>query len=268
MSRVPIAAETSLVTVGTTEIPYAVLRSKRRKRTIEIRVDAVRGVLVAVPQRTPAADVADLVRRRAGWILRRVNQIALRPEPKRLVSGECLPYLGGELRLLVEPNGVKAVSVHLEPNLPAESLRPFGSLRMNGFSGAFLKVLVPGDLAGEERRSAVAAALQRWYRARAAEYLHGSVVLWSRTAGYEPREVLVRDQRRIWGSCSANGTLRFNWRLVQLDLGLLEYVVVHELCHLGVRNHSKAFWTEVQRVLHDYGERRSRLRRAGARVVL
>lgn len=116
--------------------------------------------------------------------------------------------------------------------------------------------------------SVVAVSLQRWFQERAAGVLAGSIALWSPAVGQEPRAVLVRNQRRLWGSCSADGTLRFNWRLVQLEPSLLDYVVVHELSHLNVRNHSAVFWSEVGRVQPDYPALRRRLRKAGALVVL
>lgn len=244
----PISAEAGSITVEAAEIAYTVVRSKRRKRTIEIRVDPQRGVLVAVPRRTPAAEVAELVRRRAGWILRRASELAHRPEPKQLLSGESLPYLGGQVSLLVEPGEAKHVSVN--------------------FDGPGITVFVPGNLDGDERRLAVAAGLERWYRGRAAEDLGARVALWWPVVGSEPRDVLVCDQRRRWGSCSADGMLRFNWRLVQLDPVLIDYVVVHELAHLRVRDHSARFWAEVGRVQPDFALRRQRLRRASGMVVL
>ena len=72
--------------------------------------------------------------------------------------------------------------------------------------------------------------------------------------------VLVRNQKRIWGSCARDGTLRFNWRLVLLEQSLIDYVVVHELVHLRVRNHQREFWSAVEAVLPDFRERRKRLR--------
>ena len=131
-----------------------------------------------------------------------------------------------------------------------------------------LVLSVPAGLEGEARWSAVATGLERWYRAQAAEALAESVRFWSPAVGREPSRIIVRDQKRLWGSCAADGTLRFNWRLVQLAPSLIDYVVVHELSHLRVRNHSSRFWTEVARVQPDHAERRKALRRAGTRVVL
>jgi predicted metal-dependent hydrolase len=89
----------------------------------------------------------------------------------------------------------------------------------------------------------------------------GSAVLrWAERMGCAPGPVLVRDQKRIWGSCARDGTIRLNWRLVLLPADLIDYVVVHELTHLTVRNHQPEFWAAVATVLPDYKQRRSRLR--------
>ena len=84
----------------------------------------------------------------------------------------------------------------------------------------------------------------------------------------EMPRVLVRDQRSRWGSCSSDGTLRFSWRLAMLEPELIESVVVHELAHLDVMNHSKAFWDVVLKAMPDARERRKRLGEAGLRLPL
>jgi predicted metal-dependent hydrolase len=73
----------------------------------------------------------------------------------------------------------------------------------------------------------------------------------------------MRDQKRRWGSCSPDGTIRLNWRLVLLESALAEYVVVHELAHLRHRHHQESFWQEVARLVPDHVSRRRQLRDAG-----
>jgi predicted metal-dependent hydrolase len=95
-----------------------------------------------------------------------------------------------------------------------------------------------------------------------------SVARWAPVVGKRPSRVLVRNQKRQWGSCAPDGTLRLNWRLVLLDPELLDYVVVHELAHLRVRNHSPKFWSAVAEVLPDFKDRRKRLRESGFALAL
>ena len=75
--------------------------------------------------------------------------------------------------------------------------------------------------------------------------------------------IRIGDQRSLWGSCSSAGTLSFNWRLVLAPRGVLEYVVVHELCHLRVPGHSPAFWRLVARARPTYADERAWLREHG-----
>ena len=86
-------------------------------------------------------------------------------------------------------------------------------------------------------------------------------------AGKGPR-VLIRDQRRRWGSCARDGTLRFSWRAMMLEPALIDYVVVHELAHLTHQNHSADFWDLVRSAMPDADDRRRRLREAGRSLPL
>jgi predicted metal-dependent hydrolase len=119
-----------------------------------------------------------------------------------------------------------------------------------------------------EHNAAVRAAFGRWYRARAAEDLAARVPSWSKAVGEQPTRVLVRDQTRRWGSCSADRTLRFNWRLAMAEPALIDYVVVHELVHLRHPNHGPGFWSAVHEVLPETPALRAKLRHIGPSLVL
>jgi predicted metal-dependent hydrolase len=83
----------------------------------------------------------------------------------------------------------------------------------------------------------------------------------------EPRRVEIRDQRTRWGSCSSRGTLSFNWRLVLAPFEVLDYVVVHELCHLRVADHSQRFWELVESRRPWWREQRDWLREHGPELL-
>src|SRR3990170_282249 len=97
-------------------------------------------------------------------------------------------------------------------------------------------------------------------------HLWQRVECWTKVVELSPTRILIRDQRKRWGSCSADGTLRFNWRLILAPPTLIDYVVVHELLHLRVKNHSRAFWTEMARFMPDYQTRRLALKQIGLRL--
>jgi predicted metal-dependent hydrolase len=109
--------------------------------------------------------------------------------------------------------------------------------------------------------------LERWYREQA-RALTGSVAV--REAGrlrVTYRSLAIRDQRSRWGSCSATGTLSFNWRLVLAPADVLAYVVVHELCHRLRPDHSRAFWELVGDARPSFRRERAWLRRHGAELL-
>jgi predicted metal-dependent hydrolase len=85
--------------------------------------------------------------------------------------------------------------------------------------------------------------------------------------GVRYARIRIADQRTRWGSCSQSGTLSFNWRLVLAPPGVLEYVAVHELCHLRVTDHSRRFWALVERVRPGYREERRWLREHGHELL-
>ena len=98
---------------------------------------------------------------------------------------------------------------------------------------------------------------------RAKEYIPGRVRYYAGIIGVSYGRITIRKQKTLWGSCSAKGNLNFNCLLMMTPEDVIDYVVVHELCHRKQMNHSKAFWNEVGRVLPDYNERRKKLKAEG-----
>jgi hypothetical protein len=82
----------------------------------------------------------------------------------------------------------------------------------------------------------------------------------------EKPSLIVREQRKRWGSCDSKGVLRINWRIVQAPIPCIEYVLVHELAHLHHRNHDREFWRAVSRWLPGYEDERDRLRKLGPQL--
>lgn len=111
-------------------------------------------------------------------------------------------------------------------------------------------------------------ALEGRYRQAAREYFAARVAHYEPIIGVTHGSIAIRDQKTRWGSCSAKGNLNFNWRLMLAPPRILDYVVVHELCHRKEMNHSKAFWNAVETVLPDYRECRKWLKENGKTLVL
>ena len=112
------------------------------------------------------------------------------------------------------------------------------------------------------------AALTQRYIAAAREYFPKRAAHFQQFTGGTYSRITIRDQKTRWGSCSARGTLSFNWRLMLAPPAILDYVVVHELCHLTHMNHSPAFWQAVEAVCPDYRDSRRCLKAHGQDLVL
>ena len=228
------------VRVGDTTIEYEVRRSQRRKKTVQIRIDRS-GVKVAAPNRILKSELQAIVRKRASWILKQISDTSA--APMRFVTGETLPFVGRDVPIVIQSADVGSAEVHLD-------LWNF-------------QITTPNALDEEERSESIRGAVIGWYTARAAETLASSVDRWWPRLGLGDRsKILIRDQRHRWASCSYDGTLRFNWRVMTLEPSLVEYIVVHELAHLTHLNHSKDFWALVYDVMPEAPERRRRLRKA------
>ena len=224
---------------GDTTIDYEVRRSKRRKKTVEVKVSR-EGVRVYAPWAVHDGDLRRFVRERAVWILDHLAKLD-EIEPIRFVTGETLPYEGRDIRMVFKTSDVPSPEVH--------------------FDRRCFRVAEPPGLAGERRIDLIGRALVGWYYARAAERIPATVDRWWPLLGHGPKSrILIRNQRKRWGSCGVDGTLRFNWRVMMLDPDLIDYVVVHELAHLKVRNHSADFWNVVREAIPDAQQRRKRLK--------
>ena len=204
--------------------------------------------MVAAPLKTRNADIEAIVRKRAGWILRKLHEEDSRPQPRQLVSGESLHYLGRAVPISVQTTDGLTPSVKLED--------------------CTFRIECPEYLEGEERRTALREALMNWYWGRADETIRQSVERWQSRVGRKPVRISLGNQKSLWGSCSSKGSLRFNWRIVMAPPALIDYVVVHELCHLVVANHSDRFWEQVARLMPDYSQRRLKLRKLGPLLTL
>ena len=241
-------AELGRVRFGDATIEYEVHRSQRRRKTVQITMDGGR-VVVAAPADTPTSKLEAIVHKRAPWILRQTPDLLPVVPRKRFVSGETLPYLGRNIRLVVDTADVQAPEVR--------------------FDHWSFRIAVPIGLEEAKRCDEVRKVVVQWYRKRAGQRLPRAVEMWRKRIGLsESPDFLIRDQRQRWGSCAPDGTLRFNWRVVMLGPALIEYVVVHELAHLKVSSHSTKYWALVSNLLPDAQQRRQRLREAGKLLPL
>jgi predicted metal-dependent hydrolase len=232
------------VVLGEAQRQISLVRSPRRHRSISISVRAGT-ITVRAPMRTSQQSVLRAVAAHEAWILRRLATPEPAATPMLIRDGARLPYLGTELEVrLVIGSGARTRVAR---------------------EGDRLTITAPASRIGDQQ--ALQTEAVRWYRAEAMRVLGEAVVRVGRESR-QPKAVLIRDQKRRWGSCSSDGTIRFNWRLVMLEPALVEYVVAHELAHLSHQHHQPPFWAEVARLIPDHKDRGRRLQLAGRTLRL
>jgi predicted metal-dependent hydrolase len=199
-------------------------------------------VSIAVPMALSDTRIKQILVDKNRWIKEKLylHSQAMPISDKEFVSGEAFPYLGRNYRLKVV-NG---------PFQPAKLIQ------------GRLVVTLPKDAgtAGMVRN-----ALVRWYRAQAEQRFTEKVARYGRIVGVTPTAVGVKTFKSRWGSCNVRGEILFHWKVIMAPHRIVDYVVVHELCHLKHHDHSPAFWKSVARVVPDYLECKEWLKTVGAR---
>jgi predicted metal-dependent hydrolase len=230
-------------------VPYQIRRSRRARR-VRIVV-APGGIEVVAPHGVPASEIAVLLAAHEAWIRRKTaalrQALAAHPGPARLAGGGTILVRGAPRDLVVD------VGDHPRARLEA---------------GDPVRVLLPARLALEARERLVGDLLERWLRRAALEDAQAQASRHGARHGLVPSAIRIKAQRRLWGSCTAAGVINLNWRLILAPPEVLEYVVVHELCHLRERHHQPPFWRLVAEVLPDYGRWRRWLKENGHLLCL
>jgi len=230
------------ILIGNKQINYEIIRANRKK-TVAIYVGPAI-VTVRAPKRLSGEKIHSLIRKKARWIIDRQEHIKRERElhpTKEFISGESFPYLGKTYRLkvMLTENGADN-SCHLK----------------NGR----LQVEIGKHLKGNETKDAVRDALIAWYKERVKSKIIERLPRLTGQLGRWPASIQIKDQKSRWGSCSRTGVVRFNWKIITAPVSVMDYLIVHELCHLIHQNHSAAYWKEVETVLPDYKKMRDWLR--------
>lgn len=228
---------------GSTRIDYSVLYRDRKHLLISVHPD--RSVVVRAPYHLPDEEIQATVQRRAPWIVEQLD-FFLSFEPrytlKQYVPGESHRYLGRQYRL-------RWVQLDLEDQRASERCR---------LRGGFFEIEC-------RERGQLEPLLKAWLESRAQVMLAAFAKTWvdffTEVHGVHPVSLKVRALRGRWGSCSRSGKITLNPRLIHHARAEIEYVIVHELCHLVVPHHGRKFMDLLRRTLPDYEIRKERLER-------
>ncbi|MDD1613944.1 MAG: M48 family metallopeptidase [Methylococcaceae bacterium] len=221
-----------------------IIRSSKRK-TSAIKIQKGR-VFVMVPERLSMAVIEFLVTEKTRWIKQKLaiqNEI-IAIKPKEFVSGEAFSYLGRNHPLKIESGLYPAIKLHQD------------------------ELVVSVRDKSADNAKAIKQLLIKWFKQQAESSLRDKTESYSRIIGVNPSSVTIKSFKSRWGSCSVTGGIQYNWKIIIAPDRVVNYVVIHELCHILHHNHSPAFWKAVERYCHDYRDCGAWLKINGARLEI
>lgn len=224
------------------DINYHLLPGTGRKTT-DIVIERDGQVVVRPPAKLSHEQVDELVTSKRFWIYRNLAEwrdLNATAVVREWVNGEAFLYLGRSYRL---------------------SLQTDQEFDLKLKDGRFC---LSRDLIDEFGVQAAKKAFETFYTSKAKKRISDRVAYFAPKVGVKPKHVAIGDMAYRWASCSRNGRLNFNWKCMMAPPKVIDYIVVHELCHMHVPNHADVFWNEVDKVLPDFQERKAWLKRHGA----
>ncbi|AEF98923.1 M48 family metallopeptidase [Methylomonas methanica] len=231
-------------------INYQIRRSGRAQKTrIVVSADKIE---VVAPLKISEQRIHAFVAAQHAWIrdaLKRVRHSARNQPslaPAAYISGAMVPFQGRQIPLTVKPTTAKRIRVQ--------------------FTGEHFLVYFPEAIA-DGRSEHIRAALESWMKLHTRHLAEQWIKKHSSTHGLTPRSLRIKTQKSRWGSCGPHNDINLNWLLILAPPVIMEYVVVHELCHIRHKNHSRDFWQLVAAHQPDYLQHRQWLKQHGASLM-
>ena len=243
-------------------VAYEFKRGKRRTIGFTVGPD---GLVVSAPKWVPLYEVDKAVQEKAAWIVKKLFEVRQRHD--RLESariewrdGTTVPFLGEQVIVVLDPrHAFGGVGAELKGGVAGAVLNTeadAANLTLAGVPRLTLHVALPHHATPEQIRDAV----QAWLMRQARRIFTKRLDHFAPTLSVQWRKLSLSSAGTRWGSASADGSIRLNWRLVHFRQTVIDYVVVHELSHLRVMDHSPRFWDTVRSVVPDYAALRGQLK--------
>lgn len=217
-----------IVVAGSRRLEYTLIQTSRSSVLFQALPEGA--IRVYAPKGMRLRDIDQMVRERAEALIRMGRDV-----DRKLVERRQNHPVGEGAAIMIE--GVPHV------------IRLFKGTRMKGtVEDGALHLTLPRPEDDTSVRAAIRTALSE----RALIRIRERLAFFAPRVGRTPGRITIREQKTRWGSCSAKGNLNFNWKLIMTPPQVLDYVVVHELCHLWAFDHSPRFWALVERQIPDY----------------
>ncbi len=242
--------------LGDSIVAYEFQRGKRRTIGFSVGSD---GLSVRAPRWVSMAEVDKALQEKSAWILKKLDESRLRQhkmESSRIAwkDGTLVPFLGEQVIVVIDPRHAYASSADGSAQLQSDDQA--ATLALPGVPRLTLHIGLPHDASPERIRDAVQAWLMRQakriFEERLNHFAPQLKVHWTKMS--------LSNAGTRWGSATSDGRIRLNWRLIHLRMAVIDYVVVHELSHLRVMDHSPRFWNTVESIMPDYAALRGQLK--------
>jgi predicted metal-dependent hydrolase len=230
---------------GTTTITFDLIYKKRK--TLEIGIEPPDKIYVVAPIDTPEDIVLEKVKSRANWIIKKLfsfRDMEYRHINREFVNGESFMYLGRNYSLqIIKNEEVKSPEIKI-------------------YRGKFYATTPTTD------EEIIKKAMEKWYREKTLIKVETKVKYYEPLLNKKPNGIRAKEQKKRWASCTSKNELYFNWRCIMAPSPILDYIVLHEMCHMFYKNHSREFWNLVGTVMPDYPSRKEWLKNYGVRMDL
>jgi predicted metal-dependent hydrolase len=227
---------------------------RRSPRATQTRITVTPGkVVVVAPVKVSEHKIHQFVQSKQQWIIQALAKIEAKTgQHKKLAPavyshGAEIPYQGTTYQLAIRPTKLKRIKIE--------------------FCREFI-AHVPEVLMVKDHGVEIKEALIRWLKKESKYQVEQLVNQHAQRKQLIPRTIKIKTQKSRWGSCGINNDININWLLIVAPPEVLEYVVVHELCHIKIRNHSANFWALVAEHLPDYQSRRRWLKTHGGSLMM
>ena len=230
---------THIAPLGHASVAYLLVRSRRSSIGLEV---GAQGLTVRAPARATLGNIESVLQDKARWVLSKLGERQQRVDQTPQIEwqqGGTLPYLGGQLQLQLHPHA------------------PRGGELLAIAAGRWVLHL---PLAPDSSAAVVRAVVNAWWLRHARELFTQRLEHFAAPMGVQWRSLRLSNARTRWGSAKTDGSIMLNWRLLHFSAPVLDYVVVHELAHLRVMDHSPRFWAVVQQTCPDYAALRQQLK--------
>ncbi|WP_293779852.1 SprT family zinc-dependent metalloprotease [uncultured Oxalicibacterium sp.] len=234
----PVQQGKRRIQIGEHVLDYVLVRSKRRSIGFMIDDDGLR---ITAPKWVTLSEIDSAIHEKQRWIFNKLNErrerSARRLQPQmRWCDGGILPYLGDDITLRLHPGSATGIAYDAEKRE--------------------LTVALPQDAAEQQLKDRV----QGWLQLEAKRLFGERLPIYAEKLGVSYQSFALSSATTQWGSCTADGRIRLNWRLVHFSLPLIDYVIAHELAHLREMNHSPQFWATVQSIFPEFAAAKKALR--------